>query len=136
MHTRILDYLHEIAIAVPRIGSGSLAAAIVYKGRIISVGVNQMKTHPLQMKYQSNPMRISLHAEIAAIVRGSKLLTESEIRKASVYVSRNKKISGVNSYGLAQPCRGCLDCIMAFGFKDLWHTNNSGSSEPFTHVKL
>lgn len=136
MHGKILDYLHEVAIAVPRVGSGKLAAAVVYKGRIVSVGINQMKTHPLQLKYQSSPLKSSLHAEIAAIIRCSRILNEREISRASICVARDKKVLGVHSYGLARPCTGCLDCIIAFGFKDIWYTNDAGSFQPYDQIKL
>ena len=125
-HDRILDYLHKVAVAVPKVGSGRLAAAVVYKGRIISVGVNQAKTHPLQVKWNRNPLRSSLHAEVAAIIRSSRILNEDEIRRASIYVARSKKILGVESPGLAKPCDGCLDLIVASGFNGVYYTTEDG----------
>ena len=123
-HKSILDYLHKVAIAVPKVGSGKLAAAIAHKGKILAVGVNQYKTHPLQAKWKVNRLRDSLHAEIAAIVRGSRILNEDEMRKASIYVARAKKDKGEYVYGLARPCDGCFSCIEAFGFKEVWYTTD------------
>lgn len=125
-HSRILDYLHKVAIAVPKIGSGKLAAAIVYRGRIIAVGINQAKTHPLQEKFKKNPHRNSLHAEVSAIIRGSRILNEYELSRASIYVARSKKVNGIDSPGLAKPCAGCLDLIIASNIKEVWYTDEGG----------
>lgn len=133
--SRILDHLHEIAIAVPKIGAGKLAAAVVYKGEIACIGVNQLKTHPLQSKYTKNPLRDSLHAEIAAIVRYSRIANEDDFRKASIFVARTKRVGqgGKWGYGLARPCAGCFSCIQAFGFKEIWYTEDGPN---FGHIRL
>ena len=124
---KILEHLFKVAIAVPKIGGGKLAAAIVYKSDIVCIGVNQLKTHPLQSKHTTNPLRKSLHAEIAAIVRGSRILDDDEFSRSSLYVARAKKECGADAWGLAKPCTGCINCISAFNIQNVCYTNDDGS---------
>ena len=52
-HEKVLDLLAVVAEGVDRniTSSGArLAAAIVYKNRVISVGINQKRSHPFQAK--------------------------------------------------------------------------------------
>ena len=75
----ILDTLAKVAAANPGLRE-KFAAAVVYRNRIISVGMNSMKSHPLAAKYRKNPHAIFLHAEVAAIKNA---LREIEDRKST-----------------------------------------------------
>jgi len=78
-----------------------------------------------------NPKKTTLHAEVNAIVRASRVLDEDEFRHSSIYVVRVKKdgTRGKWVYGLAKPCEGCLRCIMSFGIRELWYSTNDGDFE-------
>jgi len=135
LQLRIQSLLFETALATPRVGSGKLASAIIYRGNIISVGFNQNKTHPMQLKWMVNPKRTTLHAEVNAIVRASRVLGEYEFSRSSIYVARVKKeeIRGNWMYGMAKPCAGCMRCIISFGIRELWYSTDDGD---FDRLKL
>lgn len=90
---------------------------IVKGGRVISVGVNTFRNHPL---FVSDPNRnSSYHAEINAM-RGV------EVRGATVYVAR---ISRNNSPVLSAPCIFCMHAIMKSGAKRIVWTTNTNEPE-------
>lgn len=101
-----------------------IASAVVYKGKIISVGFNRRKSHPIQKKYGRNEESIFLHAEIDALVQATKILTRDEIKSSIIYVARRKHKENQNKevWGLAKPCEGCLKGIKDFGIQKIIYT--------------
>ena len=122
-HEKVLDLLSVVAEGVARNTTASgarLAAAIVYKNRIISVGVNQKRSHPFQAKYSVNEDAIFLHAETDTIRTALRHLTEKQLSKATLYVCRIKHENGPNTpliWGMAKPCVGCQRAIATFDIK-------------------
>lgn len=104
-----------------------LSAAIVIKKDIISIGYNQMRTHPLQSQYSKNEHAIFLHAEIDAIACALNHVNKEDLKKATLYVHRVKR-SGPNCTswidGEACPCVGCSSAIMAFNISRVVHSTN------------
>lgn len=90
-----------------------LGAVIVRKNRVISMGVNKLKTHP-----RSNNKYKTLHAEIAAIISADR----KDLRGADIYVYRE------NIYGLAmaKPCESCMLAIQEAGIKNIYYTTYGG----------
>lgn len=126
VNTGILHTLTKIAAANPN-PTEKMAAAIVYRNRIISVGMNSMKSHPLQAKYAKNKEAIYLHAEIAAIKNSLRELNVDELSKCDIYISRVKKekpFSNKYVWGLAAPCSGCRRAIAEFGLRKVVYTTN------------
>lgn len=122
----ILYTLTKVAAANPN-PQEKLAAAIVYRNRIISVGMNSMKSHPLQAKYAKNKEAIYLHAEIAAIKNSLRELNVDDLSKCDIYISRVKKekpFSNKYVWGLAAPCSGCRRAIAEFGLRKVVYTTN------------
>ena len=109
-HTETLTTISQDLAGVRR---ARIAAGIVYKGRLVAVGVNSKKSHPFQAKYSKNEHAIYLHAEVAAIMAAKRKLTEAELAKATLYVIRTKEsyINGQTVLGIAKPCEGCERCI-------------------------
>jgi deoxycytidylate deaminase len=89
------------------------------RGRIISVGWNKRKTHPLQAKHAQahNEEQIFLHAEIAALVKCRQT-------PHTIYVGR---ITRKGSAVLARPCPICMDAIIEAGIKTICYTADDGS---------
>lgn len=93
------------------------------KGNILSKARNMYnKTHPL-MKYFSEkagePERISLHAEVYALIKAKK-----EVH--SILVERYMQDG---SPALGAPCACCREAIKAFGVKKVRYTTESGIKE-------
>ena len=114
MNQRILDCLIDLAKHVQPVGGTKIAAAIVYKDRIISVGTNMRKSHPLQKRFARNAEAIFLHAEIDAIRKLVSIPRGSVLYLARVY--RN------GSPALVTPCPGCLSALDHFRVTKVFHT--------------
>ena len=111
-------------------------AAILTDGRQSFVGLNRLKSHPLQKKFAKHPSGIYIHAEIAAIVKAlrwhgiaacrwransEEVDYPSRFENYTLYVARARN-SG--QAGLAKPCEGCLSAIAAFGIRDVQWTHD------------
>lgn len=117
-HTKFINILSKMAVDIPNPYKTRIAAAVVYRGDIISVGVNQKKTHPFQAKYSKHPESVYLHAETAAIKNALKYLKEEGLKESILYVCRVKYYDHTKRrmvFGLAYPCPGCQKCIKTFG---------------------
>ena len=111
---RHFDMLYKIADAAVPVGKQRLAACIVRKRQLISVGFNKKKTHPLQWKFSKCDEAVYLHAEIDAIINA-----REDIRGATMYVLRVMKDGKT---GLAKPCEGCARAIKHYGIKRVYWT--------------
>jgi deoxycytidylate deaminase len=123
--SRIFSILKEVAIATPKVAGAKVSAAIVYKNRIISIGVNSMKSSPLQAKYAANKdLSIFLHAEIAAIKNALRQLDVEDFPKTTLFICRAKTdiLTNKMTFGMSKPCPGCQRAIAEFGIKRAIYT--------------
>jgi deoxycytidylate deaminase len=121
-YQRVVDNLAAVARANPPVSSVRVAAALVYKNRIVSYGVNSYKTSPLQKKYGKNEHAIFLHAEISAIKHALRQLTLDQLSRSNLIICR------VNHTGMAmsKPCVGCQRAIAQFGIRKVFYTTETG----------
>lgn len=114
----VLHSLRLAAASVKGVRSSRHSALIVDdKGRVVSIGVNKYKTHPIMLQYQRNEESIYLHAEMDAIVKGMR--TRDSFEGCKMYILRlNKK----NEICCSKPCSGCEKALKAFGFKEVYWT--------------
>jgi tRNA(Arg) A34 adenosine deaminase TadA len=125
----IIDMLKTMAADNVNDIGARLAACITYKGKIVSFGLNRLKSHPFQLLYGKNKDALFLHAEVDAIYRAIKRLDAQELSKSTLYVARVKRASSVHKgfiNGLARPCVGCARCIATFGLKKVVYTTEQG----------
>lgn len=97
-----------------------LAACLVLRNEIISVGFNSDKSHPLQKRFAKNIDAIFKHAEVDCIIKALKVVEEDDLKDATLYVYRVKKQNKGDTgwvSGLAEPCPGCQKAIEHFGIK-------------------
>jgi deoxycytidylate deaminase len=97
-----------------------LAACLVIRNEIISVGFNSDKSHPLQKRFAKNNDAIFKHAEVDCIIKALKVVDEDDLKDATLYVYRVKKQNKGDANwvtGLAEPCPGCKKAIEHFGIK-------------------
>ena len=130
MIERHLKTLFLVARDVEPVVHSRHAAAVVYKGKIISIGTNQNKTHPYAVKYQKNEMANTLHAEVDAIYKAKKRLKDHELKKATLIVVRAKTTVTRGSkehdhFGFSKPCKGCTECIKDHGIGKVVYTDFS-----------
>jgi len=92
------------------------------RSRLVSMGVNSCKTHPLNMRYNYVNRfnhRISgfvgTHSEMSAVIK----LGEAECEGLTLV---NTRINRRNELDYSCPCKGCLDMIVKLGFKSVFYT--------------
>jgi deoxycytidylate deaminase len=124
-HQKYLDMLCEVAETVEPVARQRMAAAVVLKNHVISVGINKRKTHPVQQKYSKHKEAIWLHAEIDAIIGALRHISPEELSQCTMYVARVKRPDdnpNVFVEGLAKPCEGCQHALEQFGIKKVYYT--------------
>jgi len=89
-----------------------LAAIVASGNRILSVGINQYKTSPMQINPYTNKIGNGIHAEFCAL-RGFK---KGELIKSVIYIVRRHKD---RTYALARPCKECMKIIRNVGIKKI-----------------
>lgn len=125
------DHLFKVAMATPRVATAKIAAALVYKRRVVSYGVNTLKSSPFQKKYSMNEHSIYLHAEIAAIKNCLRSFDVEDLRHMSLVICRVKWHEDTATWGtgLAKPCSGCQRAIAEFGIKNVYYSTNENTVE-------
>ena len=99
---------------------------ILDRNRIISIGMNSTKTHPMNLKYNyinKNKEKISeivgTHAELNAVIK----LGEEDCSKLTLV---NTRINRNNVLDNSAPCNGCMDMITQLNFKNVYYSNIEG----------
>lgn len=108
-----------------------VAACIVYKGRVVSVGVNSKRTDTFQKRFSKNEHAIYLHAEIAAIKAARRYLSLDELKKSTLYVCRVRfnNDDPTPEWAMSKPCEGCRRAIMEFQIQLVVYTLDGGGYE-------
>lgn len=131
----ITEKLFELAKEVSPVNNARLCAAVVYKGRIVSIGINSYKTHPRAVKLQCNEKKPYIHAEMSAIFQAQNH-TDVDLSNCDIYVVRAKreKYQGKDGryeekewpttyewqYGKSRPCEGCSKLINEVKIKNVY----------------
>ena len=99
---------------------------ILDRTKIISIGLNSLKTHPLNLKYNyvnKNKEKISnivgTHSELSAVIK----LGEEDCSGLTIV---NTRINRNNKLDFSAPCNGCSDMIKQLNFKEVWYSNANG----------
>jgi cytidine deaminase len=130
-HDRFLNTTFQIAKEVPRASDNKIAALVVCKNNIISVGMNQMKTHPMVASCKQNEWSEYLHAESSAIINALRQISSSKLAKCTLYICR-AKISGVVGnyvWGMCKPCPTCRKFIENYPVNSCYYTVENGVYE-------
>lgn len=88
-----------------------MGAVIVKKKRPISIGFNQLKSHPT---YADCIHVFSIHAEVSAIIKSI-----DDVYRSDIYIYRE------NKYGnpvMAKPCIHCRRVLEELGVKNIYYT--------------
>lgn len=130
----IINSLFEIAKELDTKALGvrtRMVAAVLNKGKVVAVGHNSKKTHPLQGKFSKNEHAIYLHAEVDAIKNAIRKVGVDALEGMDVIVVRAKKVRGQGwVFGDSKPCPGCERCIAHFNFKNTYYYRD-GTLESF-----
>lgn len=109
-----LKTAHKLALT-STYGRFRLGAIAVKNNRIVSMGTNQKKSHPIQAKFTHRPHLESwLHAEIHCI----SLAKPKDIEGSYIYVSRVLKC---DDPATSRPCPGCVDALKHYKVKGMYY---------------
>lgn len=128
-HEKYIDIALQIAKSNTNFRT-KMAAIIVYQNRIVGVGLNNRKTHPLQDRFKKNPMAIWIHAEIAAINNALRTISPDKLKRSIIYIARYHKDE--ITQGLAKPCNGCWKALLTFELKKVIYTLDNKGYEVIT----
>ena len=103
---------------------------ILNKKRIVAIGVNQRKTHPLNLKHRKISKitgedfseQKHICSEFNAIIK-LKRLTNIDTKKCTlvnIRYDRNKQLA------MAQPCMSCVSLLAYHEFKKIFWTDDNG----------
>ena len=112
MNTKIPSYF-RLAKNVSKMSSHNykMGACIIKSGNVISVGFNQVKSHPLAP-------RNGLHAEFHAIHNSD----TKDLKGAKIFVYRENKKTKLPA--MARPCEFCMEELKKQGFKWMYYSTN------------
>jgi tRNA(Arg) A34 adenosine deaminase TadA len=131
-HDKYFDILQKVAEAVEPVARCRLAACLVYKNQIVSIGTNKNKSHPFARRFAKHEEAIYLHAETDCIRNALKHISVEELSKCSMYVLRVKRPDKKPhnwTTGIAMPCEGCMKAIAQFDIKRVYYTIEEGKYE-------
>lgn len=93
--------------------------AVVVKGhRILSTGYNEVRYSKLTGKH-------TLHAEASAIIKLLKSGHQNDLVGSTLYVTRFTRGGRI---GMARPCPSCMGLIRAVGIRNVYFTQDDGST--------
>jgi deoxycytidylate deaminase len=100
--------------------------------RILSIGVNNPKTHPYNLNFnyinkQKNKIShiVGTHSEVSAVLKYGK--------NCKNLILINTRINRKNELDYSRPCNGCLDMILSLDFKKVFYTNKF---QQFSQINL
>ena len=65
-----------------------VAAAVIYKNKIISLQSNENKSHTFQKRFSNDDKKIYFHAETSAIHSALKIIGKEKMKKAKLFIAR------------------------------------------------
>lgn len=101
-------------------GLPKMAAVIAKRKKILAVGYNKHKTHPMMLKYTDNELRVSIHAEVDALVNALKNYSPEELVGSEIYIARLLKNGKT---GIAKPCEICQKALEDHGITSIHWTD-------------
>lgn len=96
-----------------------VVAAIVRRGKILSIGHNSYNSCRLARQFSKHDLALYNHAEVCAIHSFLKVYPAKKLRKCTLYVYRAKWKCGKFQLGKSKPCKGCMKAIKHFGIKNV-----------------
>ncbi len=110
----LMNDAKKLALTSPY-GRFKVGAVFARRRHVISMGVNQQKTHPLQAKFTARPdLQSWLHAEISGIA----MAVVEELLGCDVYVARVTKDGNLAN---SRPCTGCQSALRHYGVARMFY---------------
>lgn len=104
---------------------------ILSKKKIIAIGVNKQKTHPLNLKFNFVNKKnikindvVGIHSELNALI---KLGTDD----VNGLVLVNTRVNRNNQIDFSMPCKGCQSFLKTLDFKKIFYSTKHGDFAQF-----
>ncbi len=114
---RLDKILINVSLKSDLVKSSRHAAAILYKGQIISTGNNKYKSHPAMLRFNKDSPKIFLHAEIDAIIKTINAHGVDILKDCTLYVIRTTKTGRMAS---SEPCQICKRFIESVNISNVF----------------
>ena len=122
MNTSVLNRTLKLAHAIcpsNREMRSSHVAFLVKGGKIVHIGWNKSRSHPINLRHPYRAISPGIHAEVDVILKcGHEDLSSYEM--IVIRIDRN----GVACNSM--PCSGCRSVLTQFGVKRVWYSNSDG----------
>lgn len=117
----IINKLFEVACSQKTLVKTSRhSTAIVLKNRIIAIGVNKLKTHPIMLNFNyASDKKIFIHSEMDALIKVLNIWGPDILKQCKLY---NLRVTNTNRIAMSKPCQGCMNAIQGFGLKRIFWT--------------
>lgn len=101
----------------------SHVAFLVKKNKIVQIGINLAKSHPITKNYKyQDHQHTGVHAELNVCIKSGK----EDLSKYKLVVIR---INRHNQTTNSKPCIGCQGVIKQFGVGQVWYSTDNGNFE-------
>lgn len=132
---RIFNKIKEISYALYNKNPLNFHTSfIIHKGRIISIGVNNKKTHPGNL---FNP-KINRRGDDISPIKGtcSEFNAIIKLKNTTNFPTNkciliNARIDRNKLFNLARPCNSCQSLLRYFEFKHIFYTGEDGTFEEY-----
>lgn len=123
------NQIKKLAVAVTMAsnegGKRSKHVAFLFKGnKIVAVGVNSNRTHPLAKKLKAARYTESQCAELNACLKVG-LNHRDEIPNFGMLTMIVVRVKKCGMLGMSKPCVGCQHLIKQCGFKSVYYSDES-----------
>ena len=122
MNSRILKRAIDIAKALhPTVQSmrSCHISFLVLKSKIIKIGFNKDRTHPINSKFDYRSIDGGIHAELDLCLK----MRQDDLSKYSMVVIRHDNNMNLT---LSRPCIGCQSVLKQFGITDVYYSTKDG----------
>ena len=119
----IFDKMVEVGFALKSSNQHFRAfhvAGIFKKNKLVSLGINQKKTHPFAFKNGYPWASEGIHAECLAVIKGGL----DDYSNYSLVVLR---IDNNNKLNLSRPCKFCSLLLTKLNFSSIFYTDGHGN---------
>jgi hypothetical protein len=96
---------------------------VVRKGKVLAIGINQIKTHPKIKQYGYHAL-CGLHSELDAALKLG-------FTDCSDLILINIRIDGKGQLNMSKPCQFCQKLIKQLNFKSVFYSGPDGKFHPY-----
>jgi len=122
MNTSVIHRTVELAKAIcptKREMRSSHVAFLIKSGKIVHVGWNKSRSHPINLDHPYHVNVSGIHAEVDVILK-SGLEDLSKYEMVVIRIDRNDRVCN------SMPCVGCRSVVRQFNVKRIWYSNANG----------